>query len=63
MENPLQTDSNIELMKDNKRNSQFHEYYIHIKELLDQKYGEKEDAHTDIWELTPYRSNSGKILK
>ena len=63
IENPLQTDSNIEVMKDNERNSQFHEYYIHIRELLDQKYGGKEDAHTDIWELTPYRSNSGKILK
>ena len=63
IENLLQKNSKIEVMKNDEKNSQFHEYYIHIKELLNQKYEGKEDAHTDIWELTPYRSNLGKILK
>ena len=63
IENLLQDDSKIEMRKDKEKNNQFHEYYLHIKELLSQKYGGKEDAHTDIWELTPYRSNLGKIVK
>ena len=61
VEHLLQKNSKIGVMN-NEKNSQFHEYHIRIKELLDQKYGEKKDAHTDIWELTPYHSNLSKIL-
>ena len=60
IKNLLQVRSTGKLAK-NETQTPLHEAFSEIKNLLNQKYADKEDMKADTWEFTPYHSSSGKI--